>query len=160
MNTHTRWARIARTVIVWAFTLVVALGIGVAGLTKLHRPNRWEPLFAGWGYPAWFAIAVGITEVCGAVALLVPGIASYAATFLAVVMAGALVTLLRHPGGPLGWGATPVVYIVLLTIIAVFRRRSRRHKDAAISSTAALRDAASDAISPASSATRTPAASP
>jgi uncharacterized membrane protein YphA (DoxX/SURF4 family) len=70
-------------------------------------------------------MVVGIAEVCGAIALLVPAVALYAATLLAVVMAGALITLLRHPDGPLGWGATPSVYIILLIIIAVCRSRRR-----------------------------------
>jgi putative oxidoreductase len=126
MDNTTRWLRTGRTVALWAFTVLVALGIGVAGLSKLHRPNRWEPLFAGWGYPAWFSMAVGVAEVCGAIALFVPDVAVYAATLLAAVMAGALVTLLRHPGGPFGWGVTPAVYIVLLTIIAAVRSRQRR----------------------------------
>lgn len=123
MEKSSRWPRIAGTVVVWTLTVVVALGIGIAGLGKLHRPNRWELLFAGWGYPAWFSMVVGIAEVCGAIALLVPAVAFYAATLLAVIMAGALVTLLRHSGGPLGWGATPAVYIVLLIIIAALRSR-------------------------------------
>lgn len=125
MKNSSRWPRIAGTVVIWTLTVVVAVGIGIAGLTKLHRPNRWEPMFTGWGYPAWFSMIVGIAEVCGAVALVVPGIALYGTGLLGVVMAGALVTLLRHPGGPLGWGATPAVYIFLLLIIAVLRSRKR-----------------------------------
>jgi putative oxidoreductase len=125
MEKSARWPRIACTILLWTSSVVVALGIGIAGLTKFHRPNRWEPLFAGWGYPPWVSMVVGIAEVCGAIALLVPAVALYAATLLAVVMAGALITLLRHPDGPLGWGATPSVYIILLIIIAVCRSRQR-----------------------------------
>jgi putative oxidoreductase len=126
MEKSARWPAIASTIMLWTSSVVVALGIGIAGLTKFLQPNRWEPLFTGWGYPAWFSLVVGIVEVCGAIALLVPAIAFYAATLLAVVMAGALVTLLRHPQGPLGWGRTPSVYIILLIIIAVWRSRQRR----------------------------------
>jgi putative oxidoreductase len=129
MDTTKRWPRTALLVIVWVFSVVISLGIGVAGITKLHRPNRWEPMFAGWGYPAWFSIAVGVAEVGGAIALLIPGVALYAASLLTVIMVGALITLLRHPGGPFGWGATPAVYVVLLVLIGEIRRRQRADRD-------------------------------
>ena len=48
-----------------------------------------------------------------------------AGSCLIAVMIGALVTLLTHPGGKMGWGGTPMVYIVLLTIVGVMRWRER-----------------------------------
>lgn len=107
----------------WILTLAIALGIGVAGVTKFTQPEHWRVLFAGWGYPAWFASVIGAAEVGGAVALFVPPVATYATGLLGVIMLGAFVTLITHPGGPFGWGATPAIYILLLTLRHLLRER-------------------------------------
>jgi putative oxidoreductase len=118
------------TIALWIATAIPAFGIGLAGLTKFLQPTRWQSLFAGWGYPPAFATVVGVVEIIGAAGLLVPRFALYAAILLATVMIGALVTLLTHPGGPLGWGATPAFYLVLLTALATARwRRKQAHAD-------------------------------
>ena len=116
------------TVVLWLCTAICALGIGVAGVTKFPVPNRWQPLYLAWGYPAWLIPATGLVEVGGAVLLFIPRLALGGAGLLLVVMTGALITLLLHPGGPMGWGATPTVYIVLLAVIATIRRRMRLGK--------------------------------
>jgi putative oxidoreductase len=113
------------SVLLWVLTIVIALGIGLAGATKFLQPDRWEPLFAGWGYPAWASKLTGVVEMVGAVALLIPKTTFFAALLLGAVMLGALLTLLTHSGGPLGWGATPLVYLVLLLILAAARRRDQ-----------------------------------
>jgi uncharacterized membrane protein YphA (DoxX/SURF4 family) len=107
--------------------VVAAAGIGIAGLTKFLQPQRWTGLFAGWGYPPAFSFLVGVAEIAGAVALLVPRLSPYAALLLGGVMAGALATLLLHPNGPLGWGMTPLFYLVLLLVIGVQRWPRRVH---------------------------------
>jgi putative oxidoreductase len=120
-----QWRRFAYVVTVWALTVVVAAGLGFAGIAKFLNPHQWEHLFTGWGYPAWFSPAIGTIEMAGAVALLVPRLALYSAILLGAVMLGALVTLLRHPTGPLGSGATPLFYLALLGIISIARWRAR-----------------------------------
>jgi uncharacterized membrane protein YphA (DoxX/SURF4 family) len=111
----------------WVVTAAVALGIGFAGLGKFRQPEMWRPLFAAWGYPAWFMLVVGGVEMGGAISLFIPRVAAYGALVLAVVMLGALATLMTHPGGPLGWGATPLVYLVALLGIAAARWQRRVH---------------------------------
>jgi putative oxidoreductase len=118
----------AVTVILWIGTVLVTLGLGLAGAAKFITAPRWDALFAGWGYPAWCSRLIGVAEMGGAIGLLVPKIAFYAAILLAAVMTGALVTLLTHLGGPLGWGATPTVYIVILSGIAAGRRKERARR--------------------------------
>jgi putative oxidoreductase len=115
----------AHTAALWVATAIAALGIGVAGATKFLQPAHWQQLFAGWGYPAWLAPVVGVIELGGGVALVVPRLAAYGAIVLAVVMAGALATLLGHPGGPMGWGATPTIDLLLLAVVGVSRWRER-----------------------------------
>jgi uncharacterized membrane protein YphA (DoxX/SURF4 family) len=119
------WRRRAGRILLWASTIAIALGIGLAGLAKFLQADRWRLLFDGWGYPTGLSTIVGIAELAGAIGLLVPALAFYAAMLLATVMTGALLTLLRHPGGQFGWGATPAVYIVLLSFVAVARWRQR-----------------------------------
>ena len=111
----------ARSILVWALTLLASLGIGLAGLTKFLQAEHWHGLFASWGYPPSFSFFVGAAEVAGALALLVPRVSSFAATLLAMVMLSAAVTLLRHPGGPLGWGMTPLFYLVVLAVVGTYR---------------------------------------
>jgi putative oxidoreductase len=113
------------TIFLWLASAVLALGIGLAGLTKFLQPHRWQDLFVSWGYPAWFASVVGIAEVMGAIGLLVPRVAFYAATLLAGIMTAAFLTLLSHPGGPLGRGATPAFYLVLLAAVVALRRKRK-----------------------------------
>jgi putative oxidoreductase len=110
------------TIAVWIATILVALGIGLVGALKFVQTEHWRSLFTGWGYPSWMSTATGVAEVAGALGLLFPRFAFYAAVLLLAVMLGALATLLGHRGGPMGWGATPLIYIVLLTGIAMARR--------------------------------------
>ncbi|HXT14202.1 MAG TPA: DoxX family protein [Gemmatimonadaceae bacterium] len=121
MRQHTK----AGTILLWVATVVVAFGVGAAGITKLLQPQHWQSLFVGWGYPAWLSPMVGVLELAGALALLAPGLAKYAAVLVGTVMATALATLLLHPGGALGWGATPLTYLVVVAAIGVVRWRDR-----------------------------------
>ncbi len=114
--------RQAGQVLLWLVTALEAFGIGAPGLTKFFG-HQWQQLFVGWGYPSWFSYVIGVIEVVGAGALVVPQVASYAALLLVADMAGAALTLLTHRG-PMGW-ATPFVDLVLLTIIAIGRWGSR-----------------------------------
>ena len=121
--------RMAVRTLRWGASIVVALGIGVAGVTKFTGAARWDTLFLSWGYPPWVMPVVGALEVCGAVMLLVPRTARYGALLLALIMGSALITLLSHPGGPFGWGQTPLAYLVLTAFVAVvaFKERVPAH---------------------------------
>src|SRR5436305_9671403 len=101
------------SIVLWIATLVAGLGIAVVGAAKFGNPREWQRLFVGWGYPAWMSYAVGAAELIGAVALLIPRFALTGVLVLGVVMTGALITLLLHRGGPMGWGATPAIYLLL-----------------------------------------------
>ena len=114
------------TIILWVATVLAGLGIGVVGAAKFGNAREWQRLFAGWGYPAWMSFVVGAAELIGAVALFIPRFALGGVAILGTVMAGALVTLLLHRGGPMGWGATPAIHLALLSAIAAIRLSRRR----------------------------------
>lgn len=126
-------SRRAGSVALWAVTVATALGIGSAGLSKLLTTGEWDRLFQAWGYPLWFMVTIGCVEVMGAAALLVRRFAAAAALVLAAVMLGAAGTLIAHPGSHFFRGrqapmspATPLVWVVLLSVIGIARWRQMR----------------------------------
>ncbi len=118
--------RRAGTVLLWILTILMALGMGAAGVTKFLG-DGWIRLFEGWGYPGWFALVIGTLEVAGAVLLLVPRFAAYAASLLIFIMVGAVWTVTTNET-QLGVG-TPLLNLVALAIIARIRWRERRYSD-------------------------------
>ena len=114
----------------WVLTVVIALGMGLAGVTKFLQAARWEALFVGWGYPVWFSAVTGVLEIAGAVLLLIPRFTLYGGLLLSAVMLGAAITLVTHPGGSLGGGGAPLVYLILLLILGFARWRERSERPA------------------------------
>jgi uncharacterized membrane protein YphA (DoxX/SURF4 family) len=111
-------------VLTWVASIVAALGIGLAGITKFAAAARWQELFAAWGFPLWFLPIVGALEIAGAVALLVPRLSLYGALVLGSVMIGAIGTLLIYPT-PHFPVMLPMSYIILLIGISIARVRGR-----------------------------------
>jgi uncharacterized membrane protein YphA (DoxX/SURF4 family) len=113
--------RIAKEVVLWLFTLLLALLFIKAGVEKFDDAGGWSRAFRHFGFPVWFRIAIGAIEAAGAVLLLWPRTASYGAISLAVVMAGAIGTHIKagdfNPVAPIA--------LVLCAIVAIFRWRQR-----------------------------------
>lgn len=113
----------AATILLWIGT-VIGGSIALSGVGKFTS-HFWQPLFVGWGYPAWFASVVGAAEVVAGVSLFIPRLAAWAASVLALIMGGAFVTLLTHPSDKMGWGATPLFYLVIVGLVGAVRWRDR-----------------------------------
>ena len=63
----------SRTITYWAATVIIAAALGVGGLRDILRiVHVREILEQRLGYPACFAVMMGVWKVPGAVALLVP----------------------------------------------------------------------------------------
>ncbi len=107
----------------WIVTALVAAMMALAGSAKFTRPEVWTGMFEDWGYPAWFSFVIGGAEFVGALLLIIHRLATCAATGLAIIMAGALVTVIMNSSS-LGVGA-PIANIVLLSMIGAVRWRSR-----------------------------------
>jgi len=110
-----------KTIAVWVLSALLAALFLFAGGQKLVGAGGTVEHFADWGYPPWFRLLIGLIEVAGGLALLVPSVAFYAAGALGVVMIGAIYTLLTKsaPGIP-----APIVCLLALAFIASLRRPS------------------------------------
>ena len=116
-------AQKAKTVLLWVVTVIGALGIAAAGVTKFASAEMWNGLFTEWGYSIGFKSLIGVLEVSGAVFLLVPRFATYAAALLCAVMLGAIYTVIANQSD-LGIVA-PLGNLVLFSVIAFARRNDR-----------------------------------
>ncbi|MFJ4270714.1 DoxX family protein [Streptomyces coelicoflavus] len=103
--------------------VLLALFFAVASaLPKLIGHSSAADTFAemGWGDAGMYAI--GVLELAGAVALMVPLLQSVAATALSALMVGAFVVQLMYFDGENA--ATPLILMVPLLIVARARRGS------------------------------------
>lgn len=117
---------IVREGLLWLVTLLAASTLLNAGLSKFASHAGWVHWFVRWGYPAWFVTVIGLIEAGGAVLLVFPAIASYAAASLIVVMVAAFYTVLTNETD-LSW-FDPLFNTALLVLLLVGRwpRRARR----------------------------------
>jgi putative oxidoreductase len=112
----------AKNAALWALQVVLAAVFLLFGIQKVIGGAAWVQLFAMAGYPEWFRTVVGIIETVGGVALLIPGLAAYAALALAVVMFGATFTQLASGGG---WDALASLALLVALVVVARMRGSR-----------------------------------
>ena len=111
--------RPTRRIGAWTVQGILAAAFLAAGLAKLAGVPFMVDLFAQIGLGQWFRVATGVVEVTGAVALLVPGLASIGALWLAFTMVGAVATHLFV----LHTSAVPAIVLGLLNTLVVYLRR-------------------------------------
>jgi uncharacterized membrane protein YphA (DoxX/SURF4 family) len=109
----------AKTTALWVATGLLACLFVFSGFMKFVNPEMAEH-FSQWGYPDWFRILIGVVELGGGLALLVPRTAWYAAGALEVVMAGAVFTHLRN--GEVPQAVVPFVLLCVLAALGYARR--------------------------------------
>ncbi len=109
-----------KTTAVWILSGLLALLYLFAGATKLAGMQMHVEHFAHWGYPDWFRLVVGATEVIFGAALLVLQVAFYGAVALGIDMVGAMYTELFRGEPPRA--AFPLVLLLLLAVVAYARR--------------------------------------
>jgi putative oxidoreductase len=88
--------RIAKELVLWIITLLLALVCLRSGWLKVTGNVFWVRDFHRWGYPDWFRIVVGIVELTSMALLLIPRLAGYGASLFAAVMLGAIFTHATH----------------------------------------------------------------
>lgn len=111
-STRTATARsapsIARTIVLWTISAAAAAVFAMSGSAKLLGAPTMVQLFDTIGIGQWFRYVTGGIEVIGALALLVPSAAVYAAVVLAATMIGASIAHLFIIGGS---AAVPAVLL-------------------------------------------------
>jgi uncharacterized membrane protein YphA (DoxX/SURF4 family) len=102
--------------------IVLALFFAVASAgPKLVGHSSAAEGFDSIGYGDWYMYLVGGLELAGAVALVIPILSGISALALMGLMIGAFVTQLTAFDGENA--LTPVIFFVLLAVVAVVRRR-------------------------------------
>src|ERR1700693_2214535 len=111
--------RPTRRIGAWTLQGVIAAAFLAAGLAKLAGVPFMVDLFAQIGLGQWCRVVTGVVEVTGAVALLVPGLASVGALWLGGTMVGAVATHLFV----LHTSPAPAVVLGLLNTLIIYLRR-------------------------------------
>jgi len=111
--------RPTRRIGAWTLHGILAAAFLAAGLAKLAGVPFMVDLFAQIGLGQWFRVATSVVEVTGAVALLIPGLASIGALWLGGTMVGAVATHLFV----LHTSPVPAIVLGLLNAVVVYLRR-------------------------------------
>jgi putative oxidoreductase len=115
-NGGSKWKVIGTWVLVGLLGLAFLAGGGMklAGL-EMHQQN-----FARWGFPGWAMYAVGLTEVVGAILLLIPKTSGLGAAIIGVTMIGAIGTHVMT--GEMQTIGAPIVLLILVSLVGYARR--------------------------------------
>lgn len=112
--------------VVWTLSVILA---GVFLLTGVPKFFGWTPIVLQAAsmsdFPAWIRVIVGFVETAGAIGLLIPGTATFAALMLAALMVPASLTQFASDEGRI-W--VPLVLLAALVFVA-WRRNTKRVSD-------------------------------
>src|ERR1700675_1778755 len=111
--------RPTRRVGAWTLQGIIAAAFLAAGFAKLAGGAFMVELFEQLGLGQWFRVVTGVVEVTGAVALLIPGLASIGALWLRGTLGGAVATHLFV----LHTSPVPASVLGLLNAVVVYLRR-------------------------------------
>lgn len=100
----------------WASAVILALVYILAGIPKLGGFSDALHRFHEWGYSDEFMMFIGISEFVAAILLVIPRTAFYAASYLGVVMVGAIYTHLAFDGSMMA--LLPAFCLSFLSFIA------------------------------------------
>jgi uncharacterized membrane protein YphA (DoxX/SURF4 family) len=117
-------------VLLWAVQVLLAMLFLFSGVMKFVMPI--DEMTKQIALPGWFLHFIGVSEILGAIGLILPGIlrirtglTPLAAAALAVIMIGATAVNLKI--GQRGAALTTVVVGLLLVFVAYNRRRLAPH---------------------------------
>jgi len=99
----------------WVLQVLLAALFSIQGVLKLGGSPAWIARFRAWGYPEHFYLVVGLIELCGAIALLIPRAAKFGALLLMAAMAAAALTHTVHREPQ--WVTTLVLFVLLAIIV-------------------------------------------
>ncbi|MEQ7126950.1 DoxX family protein [Actinopolymorpha sp. B11F2] len=121
----------AKSITLWVLQVVTALWFLMAALGKFTGDEVVVATFDAIGFGDWFRYLIGVLEVAGAVAMLIPRLVGLAALGFVGLMAGAVLIQLLVVGS----GAfLPVPLLVVSALIAWGRWSSTRQLWALVTS--------------------------
>ncbi len=109
-----------KSVISWVIQILLAAFYVLTSSGKLMRRPQVIEMFRHWGFPDKFYLVIGVLELLGAIGLLIPWIAGYAASGLILLMIGAAATHLINGEGL--QVLRPLIFIVFLALVVYMRR--------------------------------------
>jgi putative oxidoreductase len=112
-----------RHVLIWVVLGIASLFFLMGGSQKLAGSDQMVAMFSEMGYPAWFRVAVGLFEIAGAIALLIPKVSLYAAAAFVLLMAGA--TWSEFTSGRAFEVPLPAFWLVAFGLIVYVKLRTR-----------------------------------
>jgi putative oxidoreductase len=112
-------SRPTRRIGAWTLQGILAAAFLAAGAAKLAGVPFMVGLFEQIGLGQWFRVVTGVVEIAGAVALLIPGLASIGALWLGGTMVGAVIThvFVLHTS------PVPAIVLGVLNALVVYLRR-------------------------------------
>ena len=113
-----------KKIALWIVSILLAALFLFAGLPKLLTPRKIVPMFVHYGYAPWFATVIGVSEVLGAIGLLVPRLAAFAAAGLSIIMVGAFFTHATHH--EVAHAMVPLVLLAMLIAVGYARLKEAR----------------------------------
>lgn len=100
----------------WILSIVLAIVFLATGIAKLTGSSTFYLQASTMrGFPAWIRVVVGLVEIGGAIALLVPRAAVFGAVTLAILMFPAAAT--QHMSGEGGFWIPVVVFVLLYVVV-------------------------------------------
>lgn len=99
----------------WVSSLVLAGVFIIAGLPKLTELNALVHSFSQWGYSENLLIFIGATELIAGILLIIPRSSIFAASYLAVIMTGAIYTHLAFDMWV--WALLPATCLAFLSFV-------------------------------------------
>jgi uncharacterized membrane protein YphA (DoxX/SURF4 family) len=107
--------RPARSV-AWILSIVLAILFLATGFAKITGSSTFYLKAATMsGFPSWIRVIVGLVEIGGAIALLVPRAAVFGAVTLAILMFPAAAT--QHMSGQGGFWIPVIVFVLLYCVV-------------------------------------------
>ncbi|MGH3729720.1 MAG: DoxX family protein [Micromonosporaceae bacterium] len=112
-----RWATIA----LWTLQVLLALTYLFSGVNKVGGEAQTVAGFDAIGWGDWFRILIGVLELAGAVAIVIPILSGLAALAFTGLMIGAVIMTLAVFGDPV-LVTVPATVGILVAVVAWGRR--------------------------------------
>jgi putative oxidoreductase len=113
-----------RSLKLWMACAILATVFVLAALPKLLGIDAMSEAFVEWNYPPEFMYVIGLMEIAGALAILVPAAARAGFAILLFVMCGAVVT--HVIAGEIAAAVIPLGLGVFTAVVMVRDRREQQ----------------------------------